>query len=94
MYALIILRHRKPPQLLTIFRDRNDFVSALGFKKAQDSWQAATKAFRAIYEVRDEAEFVHSLEKIRSQHPDAYDACRGLVRKFQIPTGLRLGDKP
>jgi hypothetical protein len=93
MYALIILRHRKPPQLLTIFKDREDFVSALGFKKAEDSWQAATKAFRAIYEVRDEADFVRSLETIRTDHPDAYDACRGLIRKFQIPTGLRLGGK-
>ncbi|HLI80540.1 MAG TPA: hypothetical protein VKV03_11190 [Candidatus Binataceae bacterium] len=93
MYALIILRHSKPPQLLTIFKDRHDFVAALGFKNAQDSWQAATKAFRAIYEVRDENEFTRSLETIRIDHPDAYDACRGLLRKFQIPTGLRLGGR-
>jgi hypothetical protein len=93
MYALIILRHRKPPQLLTIFKSREDFVAALGFGKAQDSWQAATRAFRAVYEVRDEAEFVRSLETIRSDQPDAYEACRALIKKFQLPTGLRLGEK-
>jgi len=93
MYALIILRHRKPPELLTIFRDRHDFVAALGFRKADDPWEAATKAFRAIYEVRDETEFVRSLETIRVDHPDAYDACRGLLKKFQIPNGLSLGGR-
>lgn len=88
MYALIILRHRKPPQLLTIFKNRSDFVAALGFRKAQDSWDSATKAFRAIYEVRDESEFGHSLEMIRSDFPDAYEECCGLAKKFQIPDGL------
>jgi len=88
MYALIILRHRKPPQLLTIFKDRGDFVAALGYRKARDSWDAATKAFRAIYEVHDQAEFLHSLEMIRANFPDAYDACCGLAKKFQIPDGL------
>ncbi len=37
MYALIILRHRKPPELLTIFRDRNEFVAALGLQEMRTS---------------------------------------------------------
>ncbi len=88
MYALIILRHSKPPELLTIFKDRNDFIAALGLRKKPEPWQAATKAFRAVYEVRDENEFVHSLEAIRVEHPDQFDACHALLRKFQIPNGL------
>jgi hypothetical protein len=88
MYALIILRHGKAPELLTIFRDRSDFVAALGFKDSDESWRLATKAFRAVYEVRDESEFASSLEAIRIEHPDEYDACHALLRKFQIPNGL------
>jgi hypothetical protein len=88
MYALLILRHRKPPQLLTIFKDRNEFVAAVGSRKSAEPWREATKAFRAVYEVRDEGEFVSSLEAIRVEHPDAYDACHVLMRKFQIPNGL------
>jgi len=88
MYALIILRHRKAPELLTIFRNRDDFVAALGFKNTDESWREATKAFRAVYEVRDESEFAQSLEAIRAEHPDEYDACHALLRKFQIPNGL------
>ena len=90
MYALIILRDRKPPQLLTIFRNRDEFVAAVGFRKAADPWREATKAYRAVYEVHDESEFVSSLESIRLEHPDAYDACHVLLRKFQIPNGLAL----
>jgi hypothetical protein len=88
MYALIILRHRKPPELLTIFRDRNEFIAAVGRKKSAEPWRDATKAFRAVYEVSDESEFVSSLQTIRVEHPDAYDACHVLLRKFQIPNGL------
>lgn len=88
MYALIILRHRKPPELLTIFKDRNDFIAALGFRKIAEPWHAATKAYRAVYEVRDEGEFARSLERIRLEHPDEFDACHALWRKFQIPNGL------
>ena len=88
MYALIILRHRKPPELLTIFKDRNDFIAAVGIRKSPEPWREATKAFRAVYEVRDQDEFVDSLESIRHQHPDQYDACHVLLRKFQIPDGL------
>jgi hypothetical protein len=88
MYALIILRHRKPPELLTIFKDRNEFVAAVGQRKSAEPWREATKAFRAVYEVRDDAEFADSLEAIRIEHPDQYDACHVLLRKFQIPNGL------
>jgi hypothetical protein len=88
MYALIILRHRKPPELLTIFRSREDFVAALGFKKQSDPWDAATKAFRAVYEVHDADEFARSLEVIRTEHPQDFEACHALMRKFQIPNGL------
>ncbi len=88
MYALIILRHRKPPELLTIFKDRNEFIAAVGQRKSPEPWRAATKAFRAVYEVHDDAEFVNSLETIRVEHPDQYDACHVLLRKFQIPNGL------
>jgi|BogFormECP04_OM1_1039644.scaffolds.fasta_scaffold12009_2 hypothetical protein len=88
MYALIILRHRKPPQLLTIFKNRNEFIAAVGRKKSAEPWLEATKAFRAVYEVSDESEFVNSLQTIRVEHPDAYDACHVLLRKFQIPNGL------
>lgn len=88
MYALIILRHRKPPELLTIFKDRDDFIAALGLKNNDESWREATKAFRAVYEVRDESEFASSLETIRAEYPDEYDACHALARKFQIPNGL------
>ena len=88
MYALIILRHRKPPELLTIFRNREDFVAALGFKKESDPWLAATKAFRAVYEVHDVAEFARRLEVIRTEHPQDFEACHVLLRKFQIPNGL------
>jgi hypothetical protein len=88
MYALIILRHGKPPELLTIFKDRDDFIAALGFKSEPESWRVATKAFRAVYEVRDESEFANSLELIRVEHPDEYDACHALLRKFLIPNGL------
>jgi len=88
MYALIILRHRKPPELLTIFRDRNDFVAALGFRKNHEPWQAATSAFRAVYEVQDEGDFARSLDAIRLEHPQDYEACHALLRKFQIPNGL------
>ena len=55
MYALIILRHRKPPELLTIFKDRNEFIAAVGQRKSPEPWRAATKAFRAVYEVHDDA---------------------------------------
>ena len=88
MYALIILRHRKPPQLLTIFKDRDEFIAALGLRKKPEPWHEATKAYRAVYEVRDEDEFVNSLAAIRDDHPDQYDACHALLRKFQIPNGL------
>jgi len=88
MYALIILRHRKPPELLTIFRDRDDFIAAVGFRKDNEPWLAATKPFRAVYEVRDESEFERLLEVIRTEHPQDYDACHALMRKFQIPNGL------
>ena len=88
MYALIILRPRKPPQLLTIFKYRNDFIAAHGLRKNPDPWEAATRAFSAVYEVRDESEFVSSLEAIRVEHPDQFDACHALLRKFQIPNGL------
>lgn len=88
MYALLILRHRKPPELLTVFKDRNEFIAAVGLRKAAEPWHHATKAFRAVYEVRDESDFVRSLEAIRTEHPDAYDACHVLLRKFQIPNGL------
>jgi hypothetical protein len=88
MYALIILRDRKPPELLTIFKDRNDFVAALGFRKREAPWQAATQAFRAVYEVHDERDFVRSLDAIRVEHPQDYEACHALLRKFQIPNGL------
>jgi len=88
MYALIILRHKKAPELLTIFKDREDFVAAVGLKNTPESWRAATKGFRAVYEVRDESDFVKSLEIIRAEHPDQYEACHGLLRKFQIPNGL------
>jgi hypothetical protein len=88
MYALIILRHRKPPELLTIFRDRNDFIAALGFKKKAEPWLAATRAFRAVYEVHDEGDFARSLDVIRAEHPQDYEACHALLRKFQIPNGL------
>jgi hypothetical protein len=88
MYALIILRHKKSPELLTIFKDREDFVAAVGLKNTPDSWRAATKAFRAVYEVRDESEFATFLETIQAEHPDEYEACHALLRKFQIPNGL------
>jgi len=88
MYALLILRHRKPPELFTIFKDRNEFIAAVRLKKSAEPWREATKAFRAVYEVRDDAEFASSLEAIRVEHPDAYDACHLLRRKFQIPNGL------
>ncbi|HVN26923.1 MAG TPA: hypothetical protein VMT64_00475 [Candidatus Binataceae bacterium] len=88
MYALIILRHRKPPQLLTIFKDREDFVAALGFRKKPNPWQAAIQAFRAVYEVRDADEFARSLDAIRLDYPDDFEACHALMRKFQIPNGL------
>jgi hypothetical protein len=88
MYALIILRNRKPPELLTIFRNRDDFIASVGLRKADDPWDAATKAFRAVYEVRDESEFARSLEMIRREHPDDFEACHALLRKFQIPDGL------
>jgi hypothetical protein len=88
MYALIILRHSKPPELLTIFKDRNDFIAAVGLKKRADPWCEATKAFRAVYEVCDQNDFARSLERIRLEHPDEYDACHALARKFQIPNGL------
>ncbi len=88
MYALIILRHRKPPELLTVFRSRNEFIAAVGRKKAAEPWHEATKAFRAVYEVCDENEFARSLEAIRLDHPEEYQACLALVPKFQIPNGL------
>jgi hypothetical protein len=88
MYALIILRRQKPPELLTIFKNREDFVAALGFKKEDEPWLAATKAFRAVYEVHDEGDFARSLEVIRTQHPQDYEACHALLRKYQIPNGL------
>jgi hypothetical protein len=88
MYALIILRHRKPPELLTIFKDRNDFIAAIGLRKSAEPWREATKAYRAVYEVRDEGEFINSLEAIRLEHPDDFEACHALLRKFQIPNGL------
>ncbi len=69
MYALIILRHRKPPELLTIFKDRNEFIAAVGQRKSPEPWRAATKAFRAVYEVHDDVEFANSLEAIRVEHP-------------------------
>ena len=88
MYALIILRHRKPPELLTVFRNRADFIASVGLKKVADPWGAATKAFRAVYEVRDESEFAKSLEMIRREYPGDFEACHALLRKFQIPNGL------
>jgi hypothetical protein len=88
MYAIMILRHRQPPQLLTIFKDRNDFLAAVGSEKCDDSWREATKAFRAVYEVHDEGEFATSLEAIRAEHPDDYAACQLLLRKFRMPDGL------
>ena len=88
MYALIILRQRKPPELLTIFRDRNEYIAAVGRKNSAKPWHEATKAFLAVYEVRDQDEFLQSLETIRVEHPDHYDACHMLMRKFQIPNGL------
>jgi len=88
MYALIILRHRKPPELLTIFKSREEFVAALGFRKNDNPWSAATKAFRAVFEVRDEGDFARSLETIRTEHPQDFEACHALLRKFQIPNGL------
>jgi hypothetical protein len=88
MYALIILRDRKPPELLTIFKDRNDFVAALGFRKKAEPWQAATSAYRAVYEVHDEGDFARSLDSIRVEHPQDYEACHALLRKYQIPNGL------
>lgn len=88
MYALIILRHRKPPELLTIFKDRNEYIAAIGRKKSAEPWREATKAFLAVYEVRDEREFLRSLDQIRVDHPEQYDACHLLMRKFQIPNGL------
>jgi hypothetical protein len=88
MYALIILRHGKSPELLTIFKDRDDFIAALGFKNNAESWRVATKAFRAVYEVHDESEFASSLETIRLEHPDEYESCYALLRKFKIPNGL------
>ena len=45
MYALIILRHRKPPELLTIFRDRNDFVAAA---RPQESARAMASGDQGI----------------------------------------------
>jgi hypothetical protein len=88
MYALIILRHTKPPELLTIFKDRNEYIAAVGRKKSAEPWREATKAFLAVYEVCDETDFLKSLEVIRVNHPDHYDACHMLMRKFQIPNGL------
>jgi len=88
MYALLILRHRKPPELLTVFKDRNEFIAAVGLTKSAEPWREATKAFRAVYEVRDDAEFASSLEAIRVENPDAYDAGHLLLRKYQIPNGL------
>jgi hypothetical protein len=88
MYALIILRHRKPPELLTVFRNRDDFIASVGLKKADDPWGATTRAFRAVYEVRDESDFAKCLEMIRREQPAEFEACHALLRKFQIPDGL------
>ena len=88
MYALLIIRHQKPPELLTIFRNREEFVAAVGLRNTEETWHAATKAFRAVYELRDERDFATALEAIRDEHPDDYEACRALAKKFQIPNTL------
>ena len=88
MYALLIIRHSKPPELLTIFRSREEFVAAVGLRNTEETWQAATKTFRAVYELRDERDFANALEVIRDAYPDEYEACRALSKKFQIPNTL------
>ncbi len=89
MYALIILRHRKPPQLLTIFKNRNEFIAAVGRKKKRRALVGGDQAhFAQCTRSATKSEFVNSLQTIRVEHPDAYDACHVLLRKFQIPNGL------
>jgi hypothetical protein len=59
--------------------------------QCETGWSANDRPkafFYRVREVHDESELVSSLEAIRLEHPDAYEACHLLLRKYQLPNRL------
>ncbi len=77
MYALLIVPEQSAPGLITVFRNRSDFLSAVGLDPTSETaWTEARGWYRLVQEINDASEAFGALESVKRDCPDHYDRCR------------------